>query len=191
MPVPSGRQSRGRSPCSRAPGSDPRSHRRRRESPIRDASLVLLPLMDQRSEPRGGSSTPHHHPGLEVRDSRSRRHRGSPWAGRRRPFAPARSQCRTSIRKCWPADARSAVRGIEVASGRGLIAATVARDVSHSHDRRMQALERYLTDCESKRRRMRDRPSNAVLAELRRLLDAYEEARMASRREPPEDGETS
>lgn len=32
------------------------------------------------------------------------------------------------------------------------------------------ALERYLADCESKRRRRRDRPSDEVLGELRQLL---------------------
>lgn len=35
----------------------------------------------------------------------------------------------------------------------------------------MERLERYLDDCEGKRRRMRDRPSDAVLAELRELLE--------------------
>jgi hypothetical protein len=34
----------------------------------------------------------------------------------------------------------------------------------------MNALERYLLDCENKRRRSRDRPSNEVLSDLRRLL---------------------
>ena len=34
----------------------------------------------------------------------------------------------------------------------------------------MNALERYLFDCENKRRRSRDRPSNEVLGLLRRLL---------------------
>ena len=43
----------------------------------------------------------------------------------------------------------------------------------------MEALERYLTDCENKRRRMRDRPSDAVLAELRDLFDMVEAARGA------------
>jgi len=40
----------------------------------------------------------------------------------------------------------------------------------------MKALERYLHDCESKRRRSRDRPSNEVLSDLRRLLDHVEGA---------------
>ena len=39
----------------------------------------------------------------------------------------------------------------------------------------MESLKRYLTDCESKRRRMRDRPSDAVLSDLRRLLEAFDE----------------
>ncbi len=43
----------------------------------------------------------------------------------------------------------------------------------------MQELERYLIDCENKRRRMRDRPSNAVLAALRALLERIEEAETA------------
>jgi hypothetical protein len=38
----------------------------------------------------------------------------------------------------------------------------------------MSALERYLLDCESKRRRARDRPSNEVLIDLRRLLARVE-----------------
>lgn len=38
----------------------------------------------------------------------------------------------------------------------------------------LSALERYLTDCESKRRRRRDRPSDAVLTELRSLLDYFD-----------------
>ena len=45
---------------------------------------------------------------------------------------------------------------------------------------RMDTLERYLIDCENKRRRMRDRPSDAVLAELRTLFDRFES--LASRR---------
>jgi hypothetical protein len=40
----------------------------------------------------------------------------------------------------------------------------------------MQVLERYLTDCEGKRRRMRDRPSNVVLLELRALLRRQKES---------------
>jgi hypothetical protein len=35
----------------------------------------------------------------------------------------------------------------------------------------MEALERYVADCETKRRRMRDRPSDTVINELRSLLD--------------------
>ena len=38
----------------------------------------------------------------------------------------------------------------------------------------MNALERYLLDCENKRRRSRDRPSNEVLSDLRRLLAQVE-----------------
>ena len=38
----------------------------------------------------------------------------------------------------------------------------------------MQSLRQYLRDCEKKRRRMRDRPSNAVLVELRELVDHFE-----------------
>jgi hypothetical protein len=41
----------------------------------------------------------------------------------------------------------------------------------------MEVLERYLSDCEAKRRRMRDRPSNEVLSELRRLLTRFNHAR--------------
>ena len=40
----------------------------------------------------------------------------------------------------------------------------------------MEALHQYLTDCEGKRRRMRNRPSDAVLTELRRLLDEFRSA---------------
>lgn len=39
----------------------------------------------------------------------------------------------------------------------------------------MKALELYLIDCENKRRRMRDRPSDAVLEDLRTLLKRLEE----------------
>jgi hypothetical protein len=42
---------------------------------------------------------------------------------------------------------------------------------------RWEALMHYLSDCENKRRRMRDRPSDAVLAELRTLLDRIEDDR--------------
>lgn len=41
----------------------------------------------------------------------------------------------------------------------------------------MDKLKEYLEDCEQKRRRIRARPSDAVLKELRDLLDAVEEAR--------------
>ena len=37
----------------------------------------------------------------------------------------------------------------------------------------IDTLEQYLTDCETKRRRARDRPSNQVLVELRALLKQY------------------
>ncbi len=47
----------------------------------------------------------------------------------------------------------------------------------------MSTLERYLADCEGKRRRMRDRPSDEVLGEIRRLLRQLEEAK-AERRTP-------
>lgn len=55
----------------------------------------------------------------------------------------------------------------------------------------MQALKDYLIDCENKRRRMRDRPSNAVLVELRALIeqlaeDSRSSARSEERRGPPE-----
>ena len=40
----------------------------------------------------------------------------------------------------------------------------------------MMKLENYLIDCENKRRRSRDRPSNEVLSELRRLLTQLEDA---------------
>lgn len=39
----------------------------------------------------------------------------------------------------------------------------------------MQALKDYLIDCENKRRRMRNRPSNAVLAQLRALIEKHAE----------------
>ena len=46
----------------------------------------------------------------------------------------------------------------------------------------MKALKTYLIDCENKRRRMRDRPSNAVLAELRTLIEKHtEDSRSAAR----------
>ena len=48
----------------------------------------------------------------------------------------------------------------------------------------MTPLELYLDDCESKRRRTRDRPSDAVLAELRLLLKQLKDAR-------PPGGQTS
>jgi len=41
----------------------------------------------------------------------------------------------------------------------------------------MEVLERYLSDCEAKRRRMRDRPSNQVLEELRSLLSRFKRSR--------------
>lgn len=48
----------------------------------------------------------------------------------------------------------------------------------------MNAVELYLDDCEGKRRRMRNRPSDAVLAELRLLLSQLKDAR-------PPGGQTS
>ena len=55
----------------------------------------------------------------------------------------------------------------------------------------MQALKDYLIDCENKRRRMRDRPSIAVLVELRALIeqlaeDSRSSVRSEERRGPPE-----
>jgi hypothetical protein len=52
----------------------------------------------------------------------------------------------------------------------------------------MQVLERYLTDCEGKRRRMRDRPSNAVLLELRALLHRQKESDAAREADLTHDG---
>ena len=52
----------------------------------------------------------------------------------------------------------------------------------------METLERYLNDCETKRRRMRDRPSDAVVTELRWLLDR---ARGADERRSESGGEAS
>lgn len=49
----------------------------------------------------------------------------------------------------------------------------------------MDVLERYVTDCENKRRRMRDRPSDAVVSELRMLLDSLKPDR--DERGPSED----
>lgn len=39
----------------------------------------------------------------------------------------------------------------------------------------MERLKQYLVDCENKRRRMRNRPSNEVLEQLRELLEHFEE----------------
>lgn len=41
----------------------------------------------------------------------------------------------------------------------------------------MESLERYVADCEGKRRRTRDRPSDAVVTELRSLLDFFRAVR--------------
>jgi hypothetical protein len=49
----------------------------------------------------------------------------------------------------------------------------------------MNVLERYLTDCENKRRRMRARPSDAVLTELRSLLDSLKDEREGHGRGAP------
>lgn len=46
---------------------------------------------------------------------------------------------------------------------------------SHGAKGDMERLKQYLEDCENKRRRMRNRPSNEVLEELRALLDHFEE----------------
>jgi hypothetical protein len=48
----------------------------------------------------------------------------------------------------------------------------------------LDRLEQYLTDCENKRRRARDRPSNQVLEEIRTLLSRYRAA-VAGRAEGP------
>ena len=53
-----------------------------------------------------------------------------------------------------------------------------------SNYRSMDALHRYLTDCENKRRRMRARPSDAVLSDLRRLLDELQDAGQGDDRKP-------
>jgi len=37
----------------------------------------------------------------------------------------------------------------------------------------MDALERYLSDCENKRRRMRDRPSDMVVQQMRWLVSYF------------------
>lgn len=55
----------------------------------------------------------------------------------------------------------------------------------------MQALKDYLIDCENKRRRMRNRPSNAVLAQLRALIEKHAEdsrssARLDGKADPPD-----
>lgn len=39
----------------------------------------------------------------------------------------------------------------------------------------MERLKQYLVDCENKRRRMRNRPSNEVLEQLRELLEHFDE----------------
>ena len=56
----------------------------------------------------------------------------------------------------------------------------------------MERLKQYLKDCENKRRRMRDRPNNAVLEELRVLVEHFEEqveeSRSASPRKVEETG---
>jgi len=49
----------------------------------------------------------------------------------------------------------------------------------------METLERYLNDCEGKRRRMRDRPSDVVLEELRSLLAAFKGVRRSEQESPP------
>ena len=51
----------------------------------------------------------------------------------------------------------------------------------------MDNLRRYLYDCESKRRRARDRPSNMVLEELRLLVSRFEEAQGHANGRPDSD----
>lgn len=48
----------------------------------------------------------------------------------------------------------------------------------------MERLKEYLEDCENKRRRMRNRPSNEVLEQLRELLEHFEEQLEDSRSAP-------
>lgn len=55
----------------------------------------------------------------------------------------------------------------------------------------MTALERYLVDCEGKRRRRRDRPSDEVLGEIRRLLAQLENARQGRRSPQPSEAPDS
>lgn len=49
----------------------------------------------------------------------------------------------------------------------------------------MDALEHYVNDCENKRRRMRDRPSDLVVSQLRWLLDYLKTDHAPARPEPP------
>jgi hypothetical protein len=53
----------------------------------------------------------------------------------------------------------------------------------------MDALESYLADCENKRRRMRDRPNDAVLTQLRFLLDYFKTDRTTER--PPTESDSN
>jgi hypothetical protein len=48
----------------------------------------------------------------------------------------------------------------------------------------MERLKKYLLDCENKRRRMRNRPSNEVLEQLRKLLEQHDEQLEDSRSSP-------
>jgi len=51
----------------------------------------------------------------------------------------------------------------------------------------MDALEHYVNDCENKRRRMRDRPSDLVVSQLRWLLDYLKKDRAPERSGRPHD----
>lgn len=51
----------------------------------------------------------------------------------------------------------------------------------------MDALEHYVKDCEAKRRRMRDRPSDLVVSQLRWLLDYLKTDRGSPPRDPSDE----
>lgn len=49
----------------------------------------------------------------------------------------------------------------------------------------MDALERYLSDCENKRRRMRDRPSDMVVQQMRWLVSYFKKLGRAEEKADP------
>lgn len=51
----------------------------------------------------------------------------------------------------------------------------------------MDALERYLSDCENKRRRMRDRPSDMVVQQMRWLVSYFKKLGASEERADPRD----